>query len=229
MNQQHLTAPAAIPAYQAEAWIGEVVRQTLEFVPLVLVVDDGSRDATAERAREAGAEVLSLPSNIGKGNALRMAFESLFRRGYSWVVTLDADGQHQPGEIPRLLAAAEAGADLVLGSRENSFREMGWLRRVSNRGSSRIISKVAGLNLPDAQTGFRVYSKDLLDKTGFPECRFEAESCVLVRAGRLGLRVEAVPVAMVTADGRGTSHYRAWIDGLRIAWAVTRAWLRPLP
>jgi glycosyltransferase involved in cell wall biosynthesis len=212
----------AIPAYQAQRWIGDVVRRSLPFADTVLVVDDGSTDATAQAAQEAGAEVFRQAENQGKGAALRRAFDELFRRGFERIVTLDADGQHRPEEIPKLLAAAE-GADLVLGTRAHHFGQMGGLRRVSNRLSSRLISKLARTPLEDVQTGFRLYTRHLLDETGFPEDRFQAESAVVIRAGLRGLRIVSVAVELGHADGRASSHYRALVDGLRIAWAVARA------
>ena len=213
---------AVIPAYQAEAWVGAVVRGVLEQLGSVLVVDDGSTDATAERAREAGAEVVSLPENRGKGAALRRAFDEWLERDVDAVVTLDADGQHLPSEIPRLVAAA-TGADLVLGSRDHLFRRMTGLRRWSNTLSSRAISIAAGLPLPDVQTGFRLYSRRLLEAVPLREDRFEAESAVVVRAARRGLAVRCVPVELGFADGTRTSHYRPLIDSLRIARAVVAA------
>lgn len=217
-----------IPAYQAEPSVGDVVRRTLAVaaetpdLDTVLVIDDGSTDATAERARAAGAEVVSQGFNQGKGTALRTAFGLLFARGYSAVITLDADGQHLPEEIPKLLAA-RAGADLVLGTREHLFAEMSRVRRASNRLSSQAISLVAGARLSDVQTGFRLYSRRLIETVGFPEARFEAESAVVVRAVRRGFEVVSVPVRLGFADGRTTSHYRPLIDSLRIARAVARA------
>ncbi len=213
----------AIPAYQAAPSIGDVVERTLRQAPDVLVVDDGSDDETAGAARRAGAEVISLGGNRGKGDALETAFGVLFGRGFSAVITLDADGQHLPEEIPALLAAAADGADLVLGTRERLFDRMSRLRQHSNRLSSGAISWVAGKSLSDVQTGFRWYSRRLIEAVGFPEARFEAESAVVVRAVRGGFRLVTVPVELGFADGRTTSHYRPVIDSLRIARAVARA------
>jgi len=212
---------ATIPAYQAAPSIGDVVRRTLRLMPNVLVVDDGSTDGTADEARRAGAEVRVLPRNCGKGAALRTAFEALLARGCTGIVTLDADGQHLPEEIPRLLEVS--GADLVLGTRDHLFVEMGPVRRTSNRLSSWAISFAAGQRLSDVQTGFRLYSRALLEAVGFPGSRFEAESAVVVRAARRGLRIVTVPIRLGFADGRTTSHYRPLADSLRIARAVTRA------
>jgi glycosyltransferase involved in cell wall biosynthesis len=219
---------AVIPAYQAAPSVGAVVRGALAQVREVLVMDDGSTDATAEEARRAGARVVSLPSNRGKGAALAAAFADLFGRGFDGVITLDADGQHLPEEIPKLLQAAREGADLVLGVRDHLFGEMSGIRRASNRLSSKAISFAAGQRLNDIQTGFRFYSRRLVERVGFPEARFEAESAVVVRAARRGFRVVTVPVRLGFADGRTTSHYRPLMDSLRIAGAVTRARLEML-
>jgi len=131
---------AVIPAYNAEPSIGDVVRRTLQQVSTVLVVDDGSVDGTAEQARMAGAEVVSHPVNRGKGAALRLAFGHLFSKGYESVVTLDADGQHLPEEIGKLIGCWREGPDLVLGSRDHLFEEMSGVRKASNGISSRLIS-----------------------------------------------------------------------------------------
>ncbi len=231
-----LAIGVAIPAYQAAPSIGAVVTGTLALVadgsgdptsqrPLreLVVIDDGSTDRTEEAARQAGARVLVQPKNLGKGAALRRAFADLLERGADGVITLDADGQHLPSEIPKLLPLIEAGADLALGVRDHLFSEMSRVRRLSNRLSSRAISFAAGKPVPDIQTGFRWYSRRLIEAVGFPEDRFEAESAVVVRAARGGFSIVATPVHLGFADGRTTSHYRPLVDSLRIARAVIGA------
>jgi glycosyltransferase involved in cell wall biosynthesis len=213
----------AIPALQAASSVGDIVRRARNVFPDVVVVDDGSSDATAEAARVAGAEVVTHPVNRGKGAALVTAFRMLFGRGLDAVVTVDADGQHLPEEIPVLVEAASAGADLVLGTRDHLFADMVPARRVANRLSSWAISWAAGQPLSDVQTGFRLYTRRLVDATGLPEARFDAESAVVVRAARRGFKVVTVPVRLGFADGRTTSHFRPIVDSVRIARSVVRA------
>ena len=220
---------AVIPAFQAEATVEEVVRRTARALPHVLVVDDGSTDGTGSAAARAGARVLRVPVNRGKGSALRQGFDALFAEGHDAVITLDADGQHLPEEIGKLLAAwRDTGAGLVLGSRAHLFARMCGLRRRSNRWSSRAILLGLDTDIADVQTGFRLYTRDLIAATGFPEPRFEAESAVVCRALRLGLPVATVGIALGEVDGRATSHYRPLVDSMRIARAVVRARLEPL-
>jgi len=213
----------AIPAFEAAVSVGRVVQRSMAMGADVVVVDDGSRDGTGDVARACGVPVLTHADNMGKGRALKTAFDHLFARGYDAVVTIDADGQHPPEELPKLLTPWREGAHLVLGTRAHLYAAMGRVRRASNGTSSWLISHVAGATLPDCQTGYRLYARGLIEAIGFPEPRFEAESAVLVRAVRKGFRVVGVPVRLDEADGRATSHYRPIVDSLRIAGAVTRA------
>jgi len=217
------TVAALIPALDAAASIEAVVHAARAQVEQVLVVDDGSRDATAERAAAAGAQVIRHPKNLGKGSALRTGFRHYGSLGTAGVWTLDADGQHLPSEYGCLLEPFRQGADLVLGVRDSLFRDMAGIRRWSNVLSSGMISRLAGVALPDTQTGFRIYRLDMIKALGFPEKRFDAESAVLVRAARAGYSLVMAPIELGFADGRSTSHYRPILDSLRIARSVVRA------
>jgi len=156
---------ALVPAYQAAAKLGGVLLrlQALDAPPVVLVVDDGSSDATAAIARGHGARVLSFPENRGKGHALLAGFAAL-RDEFDAVVTLDADGQHPPECLPDLVRAAEAGADLVLGVRDRT-PEMPASRRFANGFSSAWASWLAGQRVSDSQCGYRLHTRRLLERT----------------------------------------------------------------
>jgi glycosyltransferase involved in cell wall biosynthesis len=222
---------AVIPAYDAEASVGDIVRRTRAVIADVLVVDDGSHDRTGAMAREAGARVIRHEVNRGKGCALQTGFAEVFAGRappLDGVLTIDADGQHLPEEVPKLLVPAARGADLVLGTRDALFAQMSPVRRTSNRLSSWAISRAAGARLPDVQTGFRFYSRRLYERIGFPPGRFDSESAVVVLACRAGLVLAGVPVRLGFADGRCTSHYRPMSDSVRIAGAVIRARLAPI-
>jgi glycosyltransferase involved in cell wall biosynthesis len=212
-----------IPALNAEPKIAALVEQSIATGHAVVVVDDGSADATAALAESAGARVLSHPVNRGKGAALRTGFGWALANGYSAVITLDADGQHLPSEIPRFIEVwRDRGADLVLGSRRHLFSGMVMRRRMANRFSGWAISLAAGFRIDDPQSGFRLYGRRVLEEIPFAGDRFDAESEILVRAGRLRLRVLEIPIPLGFVDGVMTSHYRAIVDTLRIAWRVIR-------
>ncbi len=216
-------AAALIPSLDSEATVGDVVRGMLDVLGHVIVVDDGSQDRTADAAREAGAHVVRHLKNRGKGAALATGLREAFDDGYTHVVALDADGQHLPEEIHKLLAVADQGADLVLGVRDHLFGEMSRLRRTSNSVSTGLISFAAKFQVSDVQTGFRYYSRPLLESVGLRETGFEAESAVFVRAARQGFEIMTTPIELGFSDGRLTSHFRPWDDGVRIARAVVKA------
>lgn len=218
---------ALVPAYNAASSVGAVVEATLAILPDVVVVDDGSEDATAEAARIAGASVLRLPSNRGKGAALRVGFGHALEAGGTAVVTLDADGQHDPSEIPRLLDCwRRTGAPLVIGSRLQLEDEMLPIRRFGNHFARRAISFFAGTPVPDAQSGFRLYDAELLRTLDLRGERYELESEVIVKAGRAGLTIASVPIRLARVDGSATSHYRPWRDTARICIDVVRSGMR---
>jgi glycosyltransferase involved in cell wall biosynthesis len=233
---------AVIPALDAARTIGPVIAGARRHLPRVLVVDDGSADDTGERAAAAGAALLRHPATLGKGAALATAFAWLLPGGpgalagipCDGVLTLDADGQHDPGDIPlfRDLFAAARPA-IIVGSRARHFDAMWGPRRVMNRFSSAALHFFSGASLPDSQSGFRLYDVRFLMRAvppGPPASpvpaalgrRYEAEMQLLMRAARMGLPIASVPIRLTVADGRATSHYRALRDTFRIVGAVLR-------
>lgn len=215
---------AIIPALNAERTLGKVVQATREQLANVLVIDDGSTDRTSDVAREAGAVVLRHEVNRGKGAALKTGFAYALERDSEAVITLDADGQHLPGEIPKFLAEwQQSHADLIIGGRAHLFQHMLPRRRNANRFSAWCISKAAGVPVADSQSGFRLYSSTLLRSLQLHTDGFDMESEVIVRAGRRGMKIVSIPIDLGFVDGIATSHYKPLKDTLRIAWTVARA------
>ncbi|PYQ59236.1 MAG: glycosyltransferase family 2 protein [Acidobacteria bacterium] len=213
-----------VPAYNAAQTVGDVIRSCREFVNNIVAINDGSRDETAGAAMTAGAEVVTHPINRGKGAALKTGFAWALERGYDIVITLDADGQHLPREIPKFLRAREeTHADLIIGGRSHLFGEMLPRRRMANRFSAWSIAKASGTRITDSQSGFRLYSANLLRNIRLHTDGFDMESEIIVHAGRRGFKVLTIPIDLGFVDGISTSHYKPLKDTLRIAWTVTRA------
>jgi glycosyltransferase involved in cell wall biosynthesis len=216
-----------IPALNAAAMVEPVIREALKQLPAVVVVDDGSSDNTGPVAAGAGAFVLRHEVNRGKGAALRTGFRWALENGYDAVITLDADGQHLPGEIPKFInARQETGADLIIGGRAHHFPAMLARRRLANRFSAWSISIAAGTRVTDSQSGYRFYSARVMRGIELRATGFDMESEVIVRAGRRGLRIATIPIDLGFVDGVATSHYRPVKDTLRIAWRVWWTLLR---
>jgi len=206
-----------IPALDAEQTVGGLVRRSIEQVRDVLVVDDGSSDRTGDEAAMSGAIVLRHEVNRGKGAAIKTAFEYAILHEFDAVITLDADGQHLPEDIPKLLHALSAtGADLLIGSRRHLFGEMVPRRRMANKFSSWAISVGSGARVDDSQSGYRLYSARLMKSLPLRSSGFDMESEVIVRAARNHLKIAMVPIELGFVDGLQTSHYRPIRDTLRI-------------
>jgi glycosyltransferase involved in cell wall biosynthesis len=217
---------ALLPAHNEQATVKAVLEGVLRHVERALVVDDGSEDATGEEAaRLPRVEVLRIPRS-GKGGALRAGFGRALERGYAWVLTLDSDGQHDPGEIPRFLGAAREGAPpLVVGSRRGDLADMPWLRRATNLLMSWLVSRLARQEIPDSQNGFRLISTQVLREVPLTTSHFETESELLLGASRRGFRVGSVPVRTIYRAG-GRSHIRKVPDTWRfLRLCVRRPWL----
>jgi glycosyltransferase involved in cell wall biosynthesis len=211
-----------IPAHREAGRVGAVVRavrdldRSLGLGLDVLVVDDGSPDATAAEARAAGAQVVSHPYNLGYGVALHTGYCHALRRGYRQVLQMDADGQHEAAMLPRLLLALNGGADVALGSRylDGNAPRQSLGRRLGTRLFAAIASRWIGQRITDPTSGFQGLSARALQsvaRDSFPEDYPDTD--VLVEHHRAGLVLEEVPVQMHERKG-GVSMHR----GLRIAW-----------
>jgi glycosyltransferase involved in cell wall biosynthesis len=200
---------AVIPAYNPGPELARVLAAaSRELGPeAVIVIDDGATDGAGERARAAGVRVITHPVNRGKGAALRTGFEAALAAGAEWIFTLDADGQHDPAEMPAFLAAAAGGgADLWLGNRMQDTAHMPWLRRLANRCTSSIISALAGQSISDSQSGYRLIGAPVLRALDLKFDRFEAESEILIKASRAGFRIGSVPIRTIYGQERSTIH-----------------------
>ena len=207
-TQDRQSIAAIIPAYNEEKHIGDVARRTRAQLDHVLVVDDGSNDRTAERAREAGAEVIIHPQNRGKGESIKTGLRHWLDRQFDFVIILDADGQHRPEEIERFVAAAVSTAEpkLVLGNRMNDVARMPRTRRIVNRYMSKKVSRVCRQEIPDTQCGFRMIHRQLIPDLLEGADRFEYETEMLIIASRKGFRIESVPISTVYSDEVSSIH-----------------------
>ncbi len=201
------TTAAVIPAYNEQKHIAGVVQRTRQQLDHVLVVDDGSADQTAARAREAGAEVIVHPKNRGKGESIKTGLRHWFDRQFSWIVILDADGQHRPEEIQRLIqAAASSDALILLGNRMEDVSAMPLVRRLVNRYMSSRISRFCGQPIPDTQCGFRMVHRQIVPELLGGANRFDYETEMLIVASRKGFRIKSVPITTVYSDEVSSIH-----------------------
>ena len=193
-----------IPAYNAGPYLGDVVRDTSAFIPLehIIIVEDGSLDNTLEVAKGTGAVVVEHPVNKGKGAALKTGLLKAHAMGLRFAITLDADGQHRPTEIPRFLECQLAtGADIIVGNRMAERKNMPGDRVFANKATSWFVSARSGVKIPDSQNGYRLVRTETFKKLApnLKAVKYEAESEFLIKAGRAGAKIESVPIETIYA------------------------------
>lgn len=223
-----------MPAFNEEGSVADVVREVQAQLPSagILVVDDGSTDATSEHAKAAGATVLTLPFNLGVGGAMRAGFRFALDRGYSNVVQIDSDGQHDPAGVPALLEELES-ADLVLGARfagEGDYAVRG-PRRWAMIVLASVLSRQSRTRLTDTTSGFRASGPRAvrLFAAHYPAEYLGDTIEALVIASRAGLTIRQVPVSMRARAAGKPSHnpFKAAAYLGRAGMAVTFALIRP--
>jgi glycosyltransferase involved in cell wall biosynthesis len=209
--------PAAlVPAYRCSGTVGGVIRDLRAHVGEILVVDDGSRDGTADEARAAGARVLERQENGGKGCALRDGLADLLARAFTHVAFVDADGQHDPDDLPALLSAARSGADFVVGSRLKDPATMPAKNFWANTIGDKVLSRMTGLPIEDGQSGYRVIATRLLRRLRLRANRYSIENEILIKAAPHVERFATVPVKTIYGPAR--SHYQPFRDTWVTSW-----------
>lgn len=216
-----------IPAWNEAERIGQVIRALPSGIP-ILVVDDGSSDATAEAARSIGADVLIHDFNQGKGVALMSGFRWGLAQGFSAVLTMDADGQHDPGEATTFIDAfQQRNADLIVGRR--AFREIPFPRNYANAFGSWMLTKVLRTNIYDNQSGYRLYSRRLMEILEIRHTGFEFEVDVILQTLQHGFTLDWVDIRTIY-DVNKVSYFHPVRDTLKffgVVWYAWRTYRRP--
>lgn len=217
-----MTAPVVcvIPALDAARSLATVLAGLRAAMPraMLIVVDDGSRDDTYATARAGGDVAVRFEQTRGKGAALRAGITAALERNASAVLTIDADGQHEPSVAPELLGALR-DADVVVGARTRERGVMPIGRRVTNALASAAVSMIVGAPVPDPQSGFRAVRRAVLEHVHAGGDRYEFETEFLIRAARAGYRIVAVPVPTVYG---APSHFRRVRDSVRVVRVIWR-------
>ena len=212
-----------LPAYNESKMIAHIIQQAVLFVGAVVVIDDGSSDQTAEIAAENGAMVLQHDRNRGKGMALRTGFDYALRNGYELIVTMDSDGQHDPLDLPRFFDYfRRTQPDILIGGRLEDRSAMPLHRRMNNWLVSAVGAALCGQHIPDFQSGYRLIKAEVLEAIHLDTERYETESELLIKAGRLGFRMECLSIRTVYGDE--ISH----VKSSREMWLFTKLLIRSL-
>ena len=202
---------AVIPAYNEEKHIYDVVKKTKNYADSVIVVDDGSRDNTKKTAEDAGAIVLSHLVNLGKGAAAKTGCDYAFESKADIIILIDADGQHDPKEIPRFLESLTKN-DIVLGSRKIN-RNMPFVLRFGNWFINKAIKFLYGIKIIDSQCGYRAFASNIYSVLRWKASDYSMESEMIAKIGKYKLKYEEIPIETIYSDRyKGTTV----IDGFKI-------------
>jgi glycosyltransferase involved in cell wall biosynthesis len=194
MVRSTLRVACVIPAFNEESTIGSVVRGAKKYCDYIIVVDDGSNDRTRVMAEHYRVNVVSHVTRLGAGAAISTGIKAALRYDIDVVVTLDADGQHDPDDIPSVIAPLLDGADLVIGSRMAGRSAMPLHKRLGNFVLSKFTSLACGMPVIDSQSGFRALSRRVAESVSFTSTDYSWASEMLIQASRKGFKIASVPV-----------------------------------
>lgn len=209
-----------IPALDEERSLPELIQSAKAHIHDILVVDDGSSDATGQVSEKTGALTHRFAVNRGKGVALKYAFEYALGQGYDWIFTMDGDGQHAADDLKNFFPLLDR-FDLVIGNRMNDRRGVPLLRRLANFSSSLLVSMICGQWIPDSQSGFRAYSAKLLRSVELRSTRYELETEVIIKAARKGLRIGYTTIQTIYAGE--VSRFRNLRDSLQFLQVIAKS------
>jgi glycosyltransferase involved in cell wall biosynthesis len=209
-----MRACVIIPTYNESKAIAALINQIHKLELKAIIIDDGSKDDTVKIALDAGAEVLRNQSNAGKGASLIKGYAFALSQGFDAVISIDGDGQHATDDIGGFIREAESSnCGIVVGNRMATTKGMPLLRIITNRLMSWMISAVAGQLIPDTQCGFRLVKKEVLQKVNLCTSKYETESEILIKAARLGFKIESVPIETIYTGQK--SQINPFVDTLR--------------
>jgi glycosyltransferase involved in cell wall biosynthesis len=188
---------AVIPFYNEKDFLSEVVCETIEFVDEIIAVNDGSTDGSEKNLNNnLAVKLVSLDKNYGKGYALQKGFDECIKQNLDVIITLDADKQHNPAYIPAFISLLK-DFDIVIGNRLNNTKGMPIQRILSNKITSMFLTLKTGQKILDSQCGFRAYKSDVLKKIRTFSMGYEAESEIIIYAGRAGFRIGFVSIPAI--------------------------------
>ena len=188
---------ALIPAFNEENNVCAVVEKTMPKVDKVLVVDDGSFDKTSDVARRCGAEVIRNEKNMGKADAMYRGFRYAIENNFDLIIVLDADGQHDPDEIPNFIDKINEGFDIVVGARQFDPSLMPKIRIFANSFSSWLTSVVCRSKILDSQSGYRAIRTEVVKKVKFNSKRYQIETEMLIKAAKCGFKITFIPIKTI--------------------------------
>ena len=215
---------AVVPFYNEKETIDLVLDETIKYVKFIIAVNDGSSDDSYQTARKkSDIKIIDLDKNYGKGKALRVGFEEAISSDFQFVITLDADLQHEPKYIPKLIEGLSS-FDIVIGNRLNDLKGMPLQRKLSNKLTSFFLTVKTGQKILDSQCGYRAYRIEVLKNVRTTYSGFEAESEILVKAAKKGFKIGFVDIPTIYGNEKSKMQpVRAILGFMRVLFSRTKS------